>query len=117
MIEGFFGAIGRLISRHLSGGVLWVWVIGGLSILAMFGYVNHLEHRIKNLNEDLKIERGLSSSKSAVVDSQTKQQARTNNINKEAENVSNEIANAPDPINYAFEWVRQHRKQSDNSDE
>ena len=117
MIEGFFGAIGKLISRHLSGGVLWVWVLGGLSILGMVGYVNHLEHKIDDLKEDLRIERGLSQSKSALVDSQSKQKERTDNINKEAENVSNEIANAPDPINYAFEWVRQHRAESDNSNE
>ena len=117
MIESFFSAIGKLISKHLSGGVLWVWVLGGLSILAMFGYVNYLERTIDNLNEDLKIERGVSNSKSAVVDSQTKQHARTKQINQEAENVSNEIANSPDPINYAFEWVLQHRAKHDNTDE
>lgn len=117
-MEQIFGGIGKLISKHLSGGVLWSYVIIGLVMFGMWGYIQLLESDNRHLKEDLQIAVAESSSKSANIESQSRQVQRKIKAQEEQADVENEIATNPNPVDYFFEWVRDERanSQADNPD-
>ena len=116
MVEAFFGGLGKIISRHLGGGVLWLYAAGFGIILFMGGYIKFLEARL----DDVKTQRdnaiAESNAKGAVVNSQGRTQARRTEAANDLQNIETAISGAPSPLDYTYSWLRDKRKsEADNT--
>lgn len=117
-MENALAAIGRFISGHLKGGVIWLYIVAGGSIVIMYGYIQFLENRIETVKLERDNAREHSASKGAVGNSVMRQAARKETADKDKSDVQEEIVNSPDPITYSFEWLLNKREaEKSSSDE
>ena len=117
MKAAFKGAWGGL-KAFMGGGSTYLYITAGAALLGLYGYVNHLEHKIDDLKDDLKQCEATDASRTALVDSQERTKIRTDKTTKELNDVEDEISNSDDPLTYTFEWLRNKRAaEADNSNE
>ena len=105
------------IKAFFGGGSTYFYLAIAIVITSLYGYVNFLEARL----DKVKLERDAAISQSlkngSIVNSQNRQSAQEQKSQQEAKDGKDEIANAVDPINYSFEWVRKRREDARNADE
>lgn len=105
------------IKAFFGGGSTYFYLAIGIVITTLYGYVNFLEARL----DKVKMERDAAISQSlqngSIVNSQNRQSAKEYKSQQEAQDGKDEIANAVDPINYSFEWVRKRREAARNANE
>ena len=115
-MENAFRALGAFLARHFAGGAVWLYVGGFIVTLGLIGYVQLLEGKIDRLETKLSAAQSESQSKTGTIESQSRQKQRTDKATKDLKNVEDEISRAPNPIEYSYQWLYEHRRSQSAGD-
>lgn len=118
-IKAASGAVWSGVKAFMGGGSTYLYIAAGVAVLGMWGYINHLEHKVDDLKTDLATCEAIDGSKTALIDSQERTKIRDDKKSKELQNAEDEIINSDSPIDAAYERLRQQReaRRANNPDE
>jgi len=105
-LKAFFG----------GGSTYFYLLIGGL-LIGMYGYINFLEARLDTVKNQRDQAVNLAKQHGTIANSQNRTAANETEAKKDAEDAKTELEDSPNPISYAYDWVRERREKQRNSDE
>ena len=98
------------LKAFFGGGSTYFYLAVGGIIAFLWGYVQFLEARLDKVELQRDHAIAQSEARGIVVDSQTRQKARTDKAQKDLTDAETEIANSPDPLAYTYDWLRNKRR-------
>ena len=105
------------LKAFFGGGSTYFYLGIAIIVVGMYGYISFLEARLDTVKGQRDTAIAESNSKGAIVNSENRNRQNEEDNKKEAQDAKDNLNDAINPIEYAYDWVRERREQSRNSDE
>lgn len=105
------------VKAFFGGGSTYFYLLIGGVFVGMYGYINFLEARLDTVKTQRDAAIQLAENHGSIADSQNRNNQAEVEAKKDADDAKDEIANSPNPIAYAYDWVRERREQQRNTNE
>lgn len=105
------------LKAFFGGGSTYFYLLIGGVFVGMYGYINFLEARLDTVKQQRDAAIDLAKQHGTIADSQARTNTAETQAKKDADDAKTLLEESPNPIAYAYDWVRERREQQRNTDE